>query len=399
MAEENGLQGNMEYEALKDLIIDPQNETPGGEPPAGEPPAGEPPAGEPPAGEPPSTETPPGTPPAGEPPAQPAPETTDQGSALLKEIFGEQFSTVDEAKEANIPGLLEEVKTLRQEKTDLTSKLESKPKSDYADDDVALYNVFVKETGTKDFGVFDKLHKSDVANMDSVDALIIRHKMENPGVVFQDGQLKRFFEKKYGFDPNLEPGDEENEHATMLIQSDAQKAKRSLIEIKDKLIVPEPAYEEPPVKPLTEEEKATLTKGWKGVGVKVSESLAKLQVPIKNRKDPLLNYEITQGEQQEITNFVTNYAVGTGMELNQDNVKIVGAMVYNQLMVNKLPEIVHSVFEKARSMTEAQVHALYENPSPAKNTDTPPAAPESELSEEDKQQEEIFKAEMGRYNM
>jgi hypothetical protein len=400
MAEErDDLQGNIEYEALKDLIVDPQNATPDGEPPAGTPPAGTetPPAGSvtPPAG----TETPPAgteTPPAGTPPATPSP---DQGELLLKEIFGDAFTTVDEAKGANIPGLLEEVKTLREEKADLSSKLESKPKTDFADDDVALYNVFVKETGAHDFSSFKKIHQSDVANMDPVDALIVRQKMANPEVNYDEGKLRKFFERKYSYDPELKgQGDEDNDHAEMLLSEDAEKAKKDLKAIKDKLIVPENQYEVPEVKEMTEEQKSALSKGWNGVGVKVSEALAKLKVPIKNRKEALLDYEISEQEQKAVTEFVTQYAVENRMELNQNNVQTVSAMVYNQLMINKLPEIVHSVFEKARSMTESEVHAFYENPSPARNTDTPPGTPEPEISDEEKIQEEIFKAEMGRFD-
>jgi hypothetical protein len=259
--------------------------------------------------------------------------------------------------------------------------------------------VFVKETGTHDFRSFKKIHQSDVANMDPMDALIVRHRMENPGVDYDDGKLRRFFEKKYGYDPELKgEGDEDNEHAEMLLSEDAHKAKQVLSGIKDKLLVPEPQTEEPQVKELTEEQRSVLSQGWGDIGTRVSSSLAKLKVPIKNRKDALLDYEITEQEQKEITQFVTQYAVENQMELNQDNVQVVSAMVYNQLMINKLPEIVHSVFEKARSMTEAQVSSLYENPSPARNTDTPPAPPDSEMSEEEKQQEELFKAEMGRYD-
>jgi hypothetical protein len=73
-------------------------------------------------------------------------------------------------------------------------------------------------------------------------------------------------------------------------------------------------------------------------------------------------------------------------------------MVYNQLMMNKLPDIVHSVFEKARSLTEEEVHSLYENPSPSRNTDTPPGPTETPKGDAEKTQDDIFDAEMGRYN-
>jgi len=45
-----------------------------------------------------------------------------------------------------------------------------------------------------------------------------------------------------------------------------------------------------------------------------------------------------------------------------------------------------------------QVHAVYENPSPARNTDTPPVPPEPEKTDFEKQTDEIFDAEMGKYD-
>jgi hypothetical protein len=57
--------------------------------------------------------------------------------------------------------------TLRKEKTELESKLELKPKTNFANDEVALFNEFVKETGTRDYGVFNKINSAEVATMDS----------------------------------------------------------------------------------------------------------------------------------------------------------------------------------------------------------------------------------------
>jgi hypothetical protein len=405
MADKENLIGNPEFEALKEIQdVDPQKlmEQAGLVDPPETPPVETPPVvtGTTPVTMPVTLPVDTGTPPVmpvdtGAP--TPEQQAIEQRKAVLKEIFGDRFNTVDEAKSANIPGILTEVNDLRQAKTDLESKLQAKPKTDFADEEVQLYNVFVKETGIKDFGVFSKIHKSDVANMDPLDALVTKHVMENPGVSFGPEKLRRMFEKKYGVDPDLE-GDEDNDFAMMKLQTDAAKAKTELKEVKDKLIVPEATYEEPTVKQLTDEQKATLSQGWNSVGSKVIESLSKLNVPIKNKKDPLMTYEISEVELQEIQKFITGYAVENQMELNKENVQVVSTMVYNQLMLNKMPEIVHSVFEKARSMTEEQVHALYENPSPARNTDQPPATPSTELSDEEKLQEDIFDAEMGRYN-
>jgi hypothetical protein len=62
-------------------------------------------------------------------------------------------------------------------------------------------------------------------------------------------------------------------------------------------------------------------------------------------------------------------------------------------MINKLPDLVHSVFEKARSMTQEEVHAMYENPSPLKNKDVAPVIEESNKTDLDSVQERIMDAE------
>jgi hypothetical protein len=95
-----------------------------------------------------------------------------------------------------------------------------------------------------------------------------------------------------------------------------------------------------------------LQSGWKDVGSEVSTVLEKLKVPIKNGKEPLLDYEISEADKKEITDFVQRYAVENQLELNDTNKTMMAYMVRNQLIMTKLPEIVHSVFEKARSLTE-----------------------------------------------
>lgn len=393
MAKKEELLHDPEVAALAELQgIDPAEllETGGGpkDPPA-DPPPGDPPAPTPPPTDPPA---PPADPPKPNDPPAPEPQT-----AFLKEIFGDRFQTVEDAKNANISGSLDEIETLRQEKTDLESKLAARPKTDFANDEVAIFNEFVRETGNRDYAVFNRIHNADLANMDSMDALTTQYILEHPELAGKEPQVRKYFEKKYNVDPDQV--DEEDLAVNKIgMEADGATAKRSLQELKDKLKVPETTYETPKPKELSPEEKSKLQDGWSGIGQGIGSQLAKLKVPIKNGKEPLLDYEISESEQKEIREFVTQYAVENQMELNEDNVRTVSAMVYNTLMVNKIPDIVHSVFEKARTMTEEQVHALYENPSPAKNTDTPPVPPTPPMTDEEKMQDEIFNAEMDAYN-
>ena len=326
-----------------------------------------------------------------QPPKSPdAPPQTD----ILKEIFGDRFKTVDEVKQANIVGQLEELQNLRQVKTDLESKLAVKPKTNFADDEVALYNEFVRETGIKNYSVFSKINTVDIANMDPMDALIAKTILATPSLAGKEEQIRKHFEKKYNVDPESV---DESELAVNKIglESDANSAKKELQTLKDKLKVPEPQPEPEKPKVPTPEEKAELQKGWTKVGDEASKMLAKLNVPIKGAKDPLLSYELSEDEIKDTRKAIIDYAVENHMELNENNVKVISSLVYNQLMLNKLPDIVHSVFEKARQMTEKDVHAMYENPSPQRNNDQPPTPPQQQITDKEKLAQDIYEAEMG----
>lgn len=381
--------GNPEFEALKTiegldatkLMQQAGVETP---PPEGD----EPP--EPPAG---GTPPPDGNPP---PPVKPTDQGQEQRDAFLKEIFGDRFKTVDEAKQANILQSLDEIGTLRQENTDLKTRLETKPKTNFATDDVALFNEFVRETGKNDYGLFRKINSVDLANMDPMDALITKYIFDNPEYSGKESDVRKYYERKYNVDPE-QVDEAELSLNKMGMKEDGKIALKALNDIKEKLKVPEPSTDPDKPKELTPEEKSKLTAGWNNVGQNIGTTLAKLKVPIKGAKDPLLDYEISESERKEISDFVSNYAVENRMELNETNVRTISAMVYNQLVINKLPEIVHSVFERARTMTETEVHAMYTNPSPGRNNDTPPIPPSPPKSDKEKTEDELFAKEMNRY--
>ena len=176
--------GSPEFEALKDIPgVDPaeimKQAGLGGDP---TPPGG----GEPPI------------PAGGEPPTPPAPpippQRTDPAPApqndILKEIFGDRFKTVEEVKNANIVGQLDELDSLRRTKSDLEKQLSTKPQTNFVNDEVALYNEFVRETGISDYGVFKRLNAADVANMDPVDALVTRYVLEHPNLAGQEDKVR-----------------------------------------------------------------------------------------------------------------------------------------------------------------------------------------------------------------
>ena len=408
---------NEEFDALMDIEgIDTEKllEQTGQAPPAGETlPAGEslpgetPPEGTPPVGDTPSgnmppatpTTTPPvGTPPAGEtPPAGVPPVDTDQVRAdTLKEIFGDQFKTVDEVKQANILGQLQELSTLREEKTGLEAKLEAKPKTSFVNDDIALFNEFVKETKSSDFGVFKKINSTDIANMDPMEAMVTLAVLQTPALAGKEASLKKNFERKYNLNPEDVDEAELDLNKVGLLQ-DGEKAKQSLLEVKSKLRMPEPPKEAPPAegpKELTAEEKQTLQTEWGKIATEIGKTYSSLPIYMKGSKEPVLNYEIDGETQKAYTQEAVAYCIQNQMGLNKENVEHVAKVMQNWMYLRERQNIMHSVFEKARSLTEEEVTKLYDNPSPIRNTDTPPKTPESGLSPEEERAEKAFQAEM-----
>jgi hypothetical protein len=368
---------------------------------------GEPTPVTPPAGTPPVTDTPPATPPvAGTPPAT-TPKPGEAGpppdaTGILKEIFGDQFTSVDDLKKKNIPEVLKEIATLRQqnqtlsaEKEELSGKLNIKPKNNFANDDVALFNEFVKTTGNRSFDVFQRLNGKDVANMDDMDAIVLTRMLDNPGLSAKEPQLRKHVEKTYNVDPE-QVSEEELEINKIGLAEDGYKAKLKLQELKGKLKIPEPDQSAPPTTPVWTPEQENQAKAiWTAANKAMGEKLSKIPIFMPNNKEPFINFAIPEETQKAIETNALDFAVSNHMEANEENLTSVAKFMYSELIMRNLDHIAHSIFEKARSMTQEESLKFYHNPTPLGNGDQPPAG-RGEPDDEETQKKKLFEAEMGR---
>ena len=318
--------------------------------------------------------------------------------SVLKEIFGESFASVDDAKAAKIPDVLKQAEVLRQENASLTEKLAKKPKTDFVNDEMALFNEFVRTTGVDNYRLFKQINTADINSMEALDVLVAKHILEHPAESPSD--IREYFEMKYKL--NDEDIDEKQKrYQKTEMNADADKARKSLLEVKNGLKMPEPPEEEPTEpKGWTEEQTTKQKTVWNNWGDRYAKSLQKLNIPIVSedgKTAKLLDYELSAEEQQQAKELVVDYAVKNQVELNQDNVNTIGRLVYKDIMFNKIPHIVHAVFEHARTLTEEQVHSIYDYPSIQRNTDKPPARPPSKETEAELANKKAFEAEMGRF--
>jgi hypothetical protein len=369
-----------------------------------DPKPGDPQPGDPKPGDPQPGDPKPGDPKPGDPkPGEPSPEIAATG--ILKEIFGDQFSTIDELKKSNIPVRLKEIETLRQqneallnEKTELTSKLGAKPKHNFANDDIALYNEFVKTTGIKNFDVFNKINVAEVANMDYMNALVLQRMIENPELAGQEVRVRKYLEKKYNVDPAQITDPEELEENKIGLAEDGARAKTKLVELKGKLKLPEPDSDDPGAAPKWSPEKETAIKtGWGQVSETMGTQLATIGIPMKGMNEPIVNFAIPEEARKAMMTDAVNFAVSNRMEINKDTMTKVAKFMYSEYLLQNLGEIAHSIFEKARSMTQEELLEKYHNPSGIGGDGKPPVS-KSDVLDDDAKRKKALDAEMGRFS-
>jgi hypothetical protein len=324
---------------------------------------------------PPAATTPPAEPPKTTPPTENVPNPEIIRNAMLSEMFGEQFKTVEDFKKANIPGQLSERDSLRQKVTELETQLKAKPKHAFASDDIAKFNEFVRDTGIKDAGIFNTLNSTDIANMDDLDALVWQRVVDDPYLAAELPRVRKNIERKFNVDKGkLDNGDltqEEYDDNLYELRSEARKAKEKLTDLKSKIRMPEVQAEDDKPKGWTPEILSEKKNQWSEVNQKMSDEFAKIPIHMKGYTEPIVNFTIPEETRKAITSNALNYAVSNQMEINEANVKSIAQMMYSNLIVSNLNEITQAVFERARTINEKEYLEKYHNPSPLPKDNVP----------------------------
>jgi hypothetical protein len=331
-------------------------------------------------------------------------------AGILNEMFGDQFKTVEDVKKANIPESLKELVTLRQKNQELDALVKARPKHQFANDDIAKMNEFVRETGIKDVNVFNKLNSSDLSNMSDIDVLSLNHVIDNPRLAGESPQeIRGYFERKYKVDPamidpkRVEAGDltqeefetnkREYRYNQMDLQTEAEKVKTKLLGLKEKIKMPEPPADEPgSVKKWTPEVETLQKTAWAKVNEKMGETFSTIPIVLEEGKDPIVNFVLPEDAKKSILDDALDFVVNNQMEVNEANIKSVANAMYSDILFSNRHKIYHSIFERARSMTEEEYLKVYHNPS-SKNTDAHPPGGEPDKIEE--QRNKAFQLETG----
>ncbi len=314
-------------------------------------------------------------------------------TTLLSETFGGKYKTVDELKEANIPGQLEELEKLRDANKTLQGQLD-KPALGFANEGIGKFNQFVKDTGIDDYGVFNKLDKTDLVSMDPMDALVLQETIDNPAFMGNESQVKKMIIKKY----NVNPKDVEDEKLSqddfdlnkLSLDSAAAKAKTSLGELKGKIRMPDkPEDTSQKTNVPTDDELKESRQTWGTVIGSMFGKFEELPLNPDGTKEPYMKYSVTPESKQALTEFVVNYCVRNQLEPKKENIAEISDVIIGKYLKGNFNSILKVYGNKLRGDVTKEIEEKYDHPSALKGDEKGP----TEKFDEDGS-EAAFKAEM-----
>lgn len=304
------------------------------------------------------------------PAANAAPAAT-QIAQKPEEIFGEKYKGYDWDKfRTEYDGTSKtaaEVGILRGE-LETAKQLSEQAVNPFADEDIASYNEFVKETNVKNYGLFERVKTAD-ASKDPVESLVTEFLLDNPSYLGKEELVRKKMLKDHQIIEKPEMSVEEQETLELNkigISQAAKKADERLATIREKLKVVTPV--KPEVK-LQQTQQAITEKTAKYEPIIKAEiaKYQKIKIPIEGKDkdgkvETFLEFELSGESLDKYSKeFSESFAKGdVDIEKNPNTIL---STYFNRAVMENFPKIVHAIAEKARSMSEEEYLLAYSNPS------------------------------------
>ena len=268
------------------------------------------------------------------------------------EIFGENFKSWEDVKA--IPLQLEE---LRGYKTKF-EELSARPSAEFADEEIAEFNAFVKNTGIKDYNSFKTIKGAD-ENLDPIEAFVLKTVIENPEFKGKEDMLRKKFIRDFGLDPSINE-EEDIEMNKLTLKQKSKEVFDWLSDKKSKFSVPKVDTEA--LKKANAEKRGK----WAEAVEKVIGSTSKLEIPFYNngKVEVLADFEIKPEISAMYKEAFTE--AFQGYDMNDKNVQNMEVEFRDRFIARNLPHIVShalSVHEaKLRNQWEDEIAGKLEKP-------------------------------------
>lgn len=338
-------------------------------------------------------------------PATPAnPDSPAVPSDEIVGLFGEDFGiqSLDDVK-TKLPGILGEyngyrtkVPELENQISELQSQLEVQL-NPFANETIAGFNAFVKETGINDYGFYNQLSQGDLKEVDDIDVLILdAQKNGMEGISRED--MRNSLIAKYNLQEvnysNIEDATERAQKeaeqtqrlATQKIQlkMDANAKRKELMELKGKIKVEDPkAAHEAKVaerKKATEDLQAALTPAI----TQLINNKSKYPLSVTDKKTGQLvevgHFQIPEADKNNL--IVAGVKFITDQRLDPKDPSTVGkvnSFIDRVIKASYTDKMMDALYQSTIAQKGAEIDRQYHNPSgatlPHQQPTSPPAAP------------------------
>jgi len=291
----------------------------------------------------------PATPPATPPTTLEAPKA-EAKTTLPHEIFGDDYKEKD----------WEAVKTEFQTRSQKVQELETRLKEmedktpEYADEEVAAYDAWLRNGGKKDYEAFSFVKSYDSEKVDDIEKVVMKQVMENPDLRPYKDKLKEQLIEKYGL-AATENNDLTPEQVALnkaLFRDVAKQADDFLKQQSDKLKVvdaPKAKFEE-----IVKERQPK----WQSVAEAALTEMSKIQIPIIEKEGQ--NYvDKVFGEFELPSKVIEDYKAKLLPQLSDmyakasdptpEMVQHLKGQVFSRTIIDNLPWIISQVKSKVES--------------------------------------------------
>jgi hypothetical protein len=253
----------------------------------------------------------------------------------------------------------EKVKAELNEFKELKAKYEqlaTSPTADFADETVAEFNAYVKNTGNKDYSAFLQL-KNASEDLDPIEAMVLKATIQNPEYKGKEEFLRNKLMKDNGLDPNVFDS-EEIEFNKIALKDKSKEVFDWLRDNKNKLGITKADPE------TVKQAKALAETKWLEVANEKIGAKSKLTIPTyqDGKIVPFTEFEIKPELASQYKTAFAKMMSESNYEVNSKNVEVMEQEFNNRFIVNNLPQIMADALQKHENALKIKWEDQYGGP-------------------------------------
>jgi len=245
----------------------------------------------------------------------------------------------------------------------------------------------------KDFGVVQKIVRTNMDQMDDLDVLSLKDQYDIPKFAGKDDKVKKALLEEIGVDVNDENFklDHYKEHLTeeqdLKLARLANQARQFFNQNKADVKIPERVDYKQKIQERLQQRQDRfnqLNTAWKEQANRIAESSNQVKYVEKNEKGEVVDefvYDVDAEFKQSIPEIVNNYAVTNNVEPTPENVKAVTELMMNAYKVANWEKMLKSARNEARTQVREQLDKERFNGQPINKTEAPPDRKPDETDE------------------